>query len=96
HRDTCKIISIQFGHRHVLALSDRGKVFSWGDNGQGQLGLSDIQTRYEPNFVEELRNEAVKQIVAVGNMSYALTSKDRARSTLGARTTRVCSPSSTR
>mmetsp|Transcript_110256 Transcript_110256/g.299083 ORF Transcript_110256/g.299083 Transcript_110256/m.299083 type:complete len:607 (+) Transcript_110256:2-1822(+) len=75
HRDTCKIISIQFGHRHVLALSDRGKVFSWGDNGQGQLGLSDIQTRYEPNFVEELRNEAVKQIVAVGNMSYALTSK---------------------
>lgn len=68
-----KIIDIQFGKHHVLALTNMGKVYAWGENTQGQLGQNDTQTRYEPVFIEELRLETVTEILAVDNMSYALT-----------------------
>jgi hypothetical protein len=68
-----KIIDIQYGKHHVLALTNMGKVYAWGENNQGQLGLNDTQTRYEPVFIEELRLETVTEILAVDNMSYALT-----------------------
>lgn len=68
-----KVIDVQFGKHHVMALTNQGKVYSWGDNTSGQLGLNDMQTRYEPQFVEELKTYTVIQILAVDNMSYALT-----------------------
>jgi len=68
-----KVIDIQYGKHHVLALTNLGKVYAWGDNGSGQLGQNDTQTRYEPVFIEELRLETVTEILAVENMSYALT-----------------------
>mmetsp|Transcript_14354 Transcript_14354/g.25599 ORF Transcript_14354/g.25599 Transcript_14354/m.25599 type:complete len:574 (-) Transcript_14354:164-1885(-) len=68
-----KIIDIQYGKHHVLALTNLGKVYAWGENGCGQLGLNDTQTRYEPTFVEGLSLETVTEILAVENMSYALT-----------------------
>lgn len=70
-----KIVDIQYGRHHVLALTNQGKVYAWGDNAGGQLGLNDSQTRYEPVFIEELRPCTVTQIVAVDSMSYALTSQ---------------------
>ena len=68
-----KVVDIQFGKKHVLALTTNGKVYAWGENSQGQLGLGDAHTRYEPQFVETLMSETVIQILAVDNMSYALT-----------------------
>lgn len=57
-----------------MALTSLGKVYAWGDNSVGQLGVNDTQTRYEPVFVDELRPYTVTQILAVDSMSYALTS----------------------
>jgi len=68
-----KVIDIQYGKHHVLALTNLGKVYAWGENNNGQLGQNDTQTRYEPVFIEELRLETVTEILAVENMSYALT-----------------------
>ena len=34
-----KITSVQCGASHSLALSDRGVVYSWGKNSQGQCGV---------------------------------------------------------
>jgi len=68
-----KVIDIQYGKHHVLALTNLGKVYAWGENSMGQLGQNDTQTRYEPVFIEELRLETVTEILAVENMSYALT-----------------------
>jgi hypothetical protein len=68
-----KIIDIQYGKHHLLALTNYGKVYAWGENNTGQLGQNDTQTRYEPVFVEELRLQTVTEIRAVDNMSYALT-----------------------
>eukprot|EP00928_Gymnodinium_smaydae_P065041 TRINITY_DN48242_c0_g1_i1.p1 TRINITY_DN48242_c0_g1~~TRINITY_DN48242_c0_g1_i1.p1 ORF type:complete len:612 (+),score=119.37 TRINITY_DN48242_c0_g1_i1:69-1838(+) len=70
-----KVVDVQYGKHHVLALTSNGKVYAWGDNACGQLGLNDTQTRYEPVFLEELRPYTVVQILAVDNMSYALTNQ---------------------
>eukprot|EP00446_Apocalathium_sp_SHHI-4_P057412 CAMPEP_0177299616 /NCGR_PEP_ID=MMETSP0368-20130122/4123_1 /TAXON_ID=447022 ORGANISM="Scrippsiella hangoei-like, Strain SHHI-4" /NCGR_SAMPLE_ID=MMETSP0368 /ASSEMBLY_ACC=CAM_ASM_000363 /LENGTH=578 /DNA_ID=CAMNT_0018757965 /DNA_START=52 /DNA_END=1789 /DNA_ORIENTATION=- len=68
-----KVVDVQFGRHHVMALTDKGKVYTWGENSGGQLGLGDLQTRFEPALVEELNAYTVTQVVAVDNMSYALT-----------------------
>lgn len=69
-----KIIEVQHGKHHILALTDKGKVFAWGENQHGQLGQNDLQTRFDPVFVDELKNQTVKQILAIDSASYALTS----------------------
>ena len=33
-----KIIDIETGYAHSLAISEDGEVYSWGYNGSGQLG----------------------------------------------------------
>lgn len=35
-----KIATVALGQNHTLAISDRGEIFSWGNNGFGQLGYS--------------------------------------------------------
>lgn len=69
-----KVVDVQYGRHHVLALTSAGKVYAWGDNNKGQLGLSDQQSRYEPVAVEGLRTKTVIQVLALDHMSYALTS----------------------
>eukprot|EP00421_Protoceratium_reticulatum_P000679 CAMPEP_0168364014 /NCGR_PEP_ID=MMETSP0228-20121227/3989_1 /TAXON_ID=133427 /ORGANISM="Protoceratium reticulatum, Strain CCCM 535 (=CCMP 1889)" /LENGTH=570 /DNA_ID=CAMNT_0008376761 /DNA_START=1 /DNA_END=1710 /DNA_ORIENTATION=+ len=68
-----RVLDIQYGKHHILALTNKGQVYAWGENPDGQLGLNDCQTRYEPTLVEELSRQPVIQILAVDNMSYALT-----------------------
>lgn len=36
-----KIVAIAAGHRHALALSEGGMVYTWGSNEFGQLGIRD-------------------------------------------------------
>lgn len=51
------IIEIAAGNSHCLALSDKGKVFSWGCNEQYQLGRPTNDTIYDalnPDRVKEL------------------------------------------
>lgn len=35
-----KIATVALGQNHTLAISDKGEIFSWGNNGFGQLGYS--------------------------------------------------------
>ncbi|KAF2092281.1 hypothetical protein K490DRAFT_61722 [Saccharata proteae CBS 121410] len=35
-----KVIAVALGQNHSLALSDEGEIFTWGNNGFGQLGYS--------------------------------------------------------
>jgi hypothetical protein len=69
-----KIIEVQHGKHHILALTQNGRVFAWGENSFGQLGQNDLQNRFDPVCVDELKNQTVKQILALDNASYALTS----------------------
>jgi hypothetical protein len=46
-----KIVMISCGLRHSLALTESGRVFGWGNNYWGQLGL-DVRDSSEPIIIE--------------------------------------------
>ena len=45
------IIDIQGSHNTVYALDDQGKVYAWGNNDQGRLGVGDTINRSAPTAV---------------------------------------------
>jgi alpha-tubulin suppressor-like RCC1 family protein len=47
-----KIISISCGRFHSMALSDKGCVYSWGNNSWGQLGFTNIIGSNTPKLLE--------------------------------------------
>ncbi len=66
---------ISCGDWHSMALTESGRVFSWGDNSEGQLGQnSDIKTINKPSIVI-LRNEiSIKKISCGSRHNLLLTS----------------------
>ena len=50
--DTSPIVSIATGRSHVLALDTAGRVYAWGSNNRGQLG---IDTTVKSKKAEEVR-----------------------------------------
>jgi uncharacterized repeat protein (TIGR02543 family) len=68
------------GWGHSLILTRGGKVFSWGDNGSGQLGKVTTTIRTKPGSVimPELENdEIIEKIFTQSEHSFALTSNGR-------------------
>lgn len=69
--------SLSAGDAHVLALATDGTVWAWGENGSGQLGDESTVDRSEPIAVHGLSDVTVRQVVAGGNTSFALTEDRR-------------------
>ena len=67
------------GENHFVALKSDGTVWTWGYNGNGQLGLGDTTNRTEPTKVDI---ENVIDITA-GNQYTAILKKDRTVWTTG-------------
>jgi len=68
------IKDIQFGSNHVLILTEEGRVFSWGDNYYGQLGINNqmVPVQKKPtkiNFPDEIK---IEKICAFKNNSFAV------------------------
>ncbi|KAJ7960205.1 Regulator of chromosome condensation (RCC1) family protein [Quillaja saponaria] len=72
-----RIIQIASGGYHSLALTDDGKVLSWGHGGHGQLGHANIQNQKIPVVIEALVNERVICISCGGSSSAAVTDKGK-------------------
>ena len=71
-----KISQISCGYCHVLALSEKGNVYSWGYGGEGQLGLgNDISISYIPKIIDYFNeNEIIIFQISSGfHSSYFLT-----------------------
>ena len=56
-----KIVKLDCGADHSLALNSNGQVYGWGENEQGQLGLGDSESRNKPTLLSMVR-EAVRDI----------------------------------
>lgn len=61
---------IAAGAMFAMAICDSGKVFSWGHNEKGQLGLGDKNERELPTEVTALADQKVSQLS--GGESHAL------------------------
>jgi alpha-tubulin suppressor-like RCC1 family protein len=66
------VIEISCGEAHTLARTVGGNIYSWGENVQGQLGLSDTKTRLRPELVRSLRASRVVAIAAGKSHSMAI------------------------
>jgi alpha-tubulin suppressor-like RCC1 family protein len=65
-----KIIAIAAGMHYSLALTASGKVYAWGWNGFGQLGLGDLKSRNTPTLIPNL--SGVRAIAAGEGHALAL------------------------
>ncbi|XP_051823686.1 probable E3 ubiquitin-protein ligase HERC6 [Antechinus flavipes] len=69
-----KIIQVSCGHYHSIALTQDSKVFSWGDNDYGQLGLGkNFPSQASPQRVKSLDGIPLAQVAAGGSHSFALS-----------------------
>ncbi|KAK1945014.1 RCC1 and BTB domain-containing protein 2 [Phytophthora citrophthora] len=59
-----RITQVACGCYHTLALSDDGKVFPFGRNNHGQLGLETSVDCLSPQLISTLRNKNVVKIAA--------------------------------
>ncbi len=66
------IVSVVSGYAFNLALTTEGKVYGWGQNDRGQLGVGDFVNRPEPLAVDDGVGSALngKTIVAIGACMY--------------------------
>ncbi|KAM4080921.1 hypothetical protein ACJW30_11G054600 [Castanea mollissima] len=74
--DVC-VIQVASGGYHSLALTDDGKVLSWGYGRHGQLGHSSILNQKIPVLIEALSDEHVVYIACGGSSSAAVTDKGK-------------------
>lgn len=65
------VIDLAIGENHVLIQTLQGKVYSWGDNYYGQLGLGNcfVAKVFEPH---QVKINEVKKIFAYKNNSFAI------------------------
>ncbi|KAL6074848.1 Arpin [Balamuthia mandrillaris] len=61
-----------FLHFHMLALTEDGKVWSWGDGSSGQLGHNSLQSCEVPTLVHSL-SQPVIRIACAGHYSAVIT-----------------------
>ncbi|XP_010293607.1 PREDICTED: probable E3 ubiquitin-protein ligase HERC3 [Phaethon lepturus] len=61
------IVQIACGDQHAMALSRGGKLFTWGQNTHGQLGVGSQTTLIpQPQLVQRLKGISLAQIAAGG------------------------------
>ncbi len=80
-----KIEQISVGNSHVIALTEEGKVYTWGLNSNGQLGNgSNVKSNTPveisiPKATELVKviNDTVIKIIANKNTSYAITQQGK-------------------
>ncbi|KAL3068513.1 hypothetical protein niasHT_030804 [Heterodera trifolii] len=62
--DRAQIKQIALSVTHQLVLTADEHVFSWGENGHGQLGHGDRRVRTGPTLIEALRGKGVSRVTA--------------------------------
>jgi alpha-tubulin suppressor-like RCC1 family protein len=70
-----QIVAVSVGYAHMLALSDEGRVYAWGRNFYGQLGVGDHKDKPSPQLISFLQEEQVVEVNAGQYHSLAVTAK---------------------
>ena len=75
-----QLVKITCGAGHSVALSENGRLYSWGLNVLGQLGQGDTEPRWSPTLIRSLKDAHIVEVasgaghsVAIdqGNMAYS-------------------------
>ena len=68
-----KIKKVYAGHYHSFAITTDNKLYVWGSNYYGQLGLADYDNRYIPTELTFFRDSPIKDIGSKDFSSLILT-----------------------
>ncbi|KAG6607654.1 PH, RCC1 and FYVE domains-containing protein 1, partial [Cucurbita argyrosperma subsp. sororia] len=60
------------GAYHVMVLTSKNEVYTWGKGANGRLGHGDVEDRKSPTLVEALKDKHVKIIACGSNYSAAI------------------------
>ena len=69
------IVKISCGYNYSLCLNNKGRVYVFGKNSYGQLGLGDTRTRNTPVMIPKLKN--IVHVSAGGGHSICLDTQGR-------------------
>jgi len=69
-----KKIAVHSGGKHVMAITQDGKLFSWGEGEDGKLGHGDTLSRHSPTLVTTLASKRISDIGCGSSHSAAVTS----------------------
>lgn len=73
--DRKRITQVSVGVEHAVAVSEGGRVFSWGINDFGQLGTGDEDSRMLPVLTEVPYEVFISSVSCGGRFTMALTKK---------------------
>lgn len=68
-----RVMGLGCGSEHCVACTEDGRVFSWGANDEGQLGLGDSDERRAPCVVELPDGEVARAVSCAGESTFVLT-----------------------
>ncbi|MBQ7336171.1 MAG: hypothetical protein IJW92_06845, partial [Clostridia bacterium] len=71
--ENTKFTKVSAGYDHVLAVTTDGKVYAWGSNGQGQLGIDSVSSANVPTLVSALETVKIVSVAAGKQYSLALS-----------------------
>ncbi|XP_014250141.1 probable E3 ubiquitin-protein ligase HERC4 isoform X2 [Cimex lectularius] len=68
------VVQIASGYNHCMALTNKGELYSWGSNENGQLGLGlKVKSVKEPTLVSSLNGLPIALIACGANHSFAIS-----------------------
>ena len=67
------VTEIAVGERHCLLRTRYNRIYGWGRNNHGQLGLGDTETRHKPTEIVSLTQREMVQIECGGSHTTVLT-----------------------
>mmetsp|Transcript_131565 Transcript_131565/g.421047 ORF Transcript_131565/g.421047 Transcript_131565/m.421047 type:complete len:554 (+) Transcript_131565:115-1776(+) len=70
-----RICQISVGKEHCMALTEGGRLFTWGKNDFGQLGTGDEENRALPVLTELPYETYIGQVACGGNYTLGLTKR---------------------
>jgi hypothetical protein len=71
--DGSRVVDVSCGNQHSMFLTDRGTVYAYGRNTDGQLGInSRKEAKVRPTLVFPLRDDVICHIACGGDYSLAL------------------------
>lgn len=71
------VTAVQCGASHSMALTNAGRIYSWGKNTQGQCGHGTAEDQTRPQMIRKLDDKVIVQVAAGWEHSLALTQEGR-------------------
>ena len=71
-RIEAKVKDVAIGGSFGVSLDTNGKVWTWGANTSGELGIGDYEPKAEPSCLDRLQNKAVVSVSCGGAFAIAL------------------------